>query len=159
MTAAIFNGFMERLRRLERLHNDNPVYFVTFCTESRKAILDNETVHNAFLSFCREALSRNIFVGRYILMPDHIHLFVKLPPPSENLSAWIKSFKNSLSKCLRAGNVAAPHWQKGFFDHVLRSDESYSAKWLYVVENSVRASLAKSWTEWPFQGEIHALRC
>src|ERR1700743_2174622 len=57
---------------------------------------------------------RNIFVGRYILMPDHVHLFVKLPPPSENLSAWIKSFKNYLSKALRSRKVSAPHWQKGF---------------------------------------------
>jgi putative transposase len=137
VTAAIL--LMERLHRLECLHVENPVYFVTFCTEDRKTILANQSVHDAFVQFCHEALRRNIFVGRYILMPDHVHLFVKLPPPSENLSIWVKSLKNFLSKALRLQNVAAPHWQKGFFDHVLRSTESYSEKWLYMVENSVRA--------------------
>jgi hypothetical protein len=32
-------------------------------------------------------------------------------------------------------------WQPGFFDHVLRSDESYSEKWNYVRDNPVRAKL------------------
>lgn len=149
---------MERLHRLERLFADNPVYFITFCTAARSKMLATPSNHTAFVEFCTQALTREIFVGRYILMPDHVHLFVKLPPPSENLSAWIKSLKNFLSKHLRQQQVPAPHWQKGFFDHVLRSDESYSAKWLYMLENSVRAGLVKNWTDWPYQGEIYALR-
>src|SRR5437016_2259422 len=110
---------MERLHRLEHLYADNPVYFLTFCTADRKAILANEVIHKAFIDFGSEALTRNIFVGRYILMPDHVHLFVKVPAPSENLSRWVKSLKNYLSKALRMLNIPAPHWQKGFFDHVL----------------------------------------
>ncbi|HLX96441.1 MAG TPA: transposase [Verrucomicrobiae bacterium] len=148
---------MERLHRLERLHVENPVYFITFCTHKRMAILTNQQIHFVCLNFFAEASKRNIFVGRYILMPDHIHLFVKPPPPAENLSIWVKSLKNCLSKELRRRGVSSPHWQKGFFDHILRSGESYSEKWLYVVENCVRAGLVKDWTDWPFQGEIHAL--
>jgi len=151
-------NFMERLHRLERLHLENPVYFITFCTQERMTILANEQIHSACMGFFAEALRREIFVGRYILMPDHIHLFVKLPPPAENLSDWVKSLKNYLSKELRKKGVPSPHWQKGFFDHVLRSSESCSKKWLYVVANCVRAGLVKDWTDWPFQGEIHALR-
>jgi REP element-mobilizing transposase RayT len=150
---------MECLHRLEQLYIDNPVYFLTFCTANRKAILANEGIHVAFVTFCREALTRGIFVGRYILlMPDHVHLYVKLPAPSENLSAWVKSLKNYLSKTLRQQNISAPQWQKGFFDHVLRSDESYSDKWLYMVENSVRGGLVKEWADWLYQGEIYPLR-
>lgn len=149
---------MERLHRLEQLYVDSPVCFLTLCTENRKAILANEAIHKAFMEFGREALTRNIFVGRYVLMPDHIHLFVNVPPPSENLSGWVKSLKNYLSKALRLQKLLPPHWQKGFFDHVLRSTESYSDKWLYMVENPVRAGLVKGWTDWPFQGEIQLLR-
>jgi REP element-mobilizing transposase RayT len=112
---------MERPHRLERLHIENPVYFITFCTQERMTVLANEQIHSACMGFFAEALKREIFVGRYILMPDHIHLFVKLPPPAENLSDWVKSLKNYLSKELRKKGVPSPHWQKGFFDHVLRS--------------------------------------
>jgi putative transposase len=149
---------MERLHRLEKLHVENPVYFVTFCTDKRKAILASPQIHLVFSEFCQGALQRDVFVGRYILMSDHVHLFVKLPPPAEKLSGWIKSLKNFLSKELRKKGVPSPHWQKGFFDHILRSSESYSKKWLYMVENCVRAGLVKDWTDWPYQGEIHALR-
>ena len=49
-------------------------------------------------------------------------------------------------------------WQEEFFDHVLRSDESYSQKWDYVKENTVRADLVKKSDEWQWQGEVESLR-
>ena len=73
------------------------------------------------------------------------------------LSEWMKSLKNSLSKTLRGMNVPAPHWQKGFFDHVMRSEESYSEKWLYVAENPIRKKLGARFEDWPYQGEIYPL--
>ena len=51
-----------------------------------------------------------------------------------------------------------PVWQEEFFDHVLRSSESYSEKWNYVRENPVRASLVADADDWPYQGEIEELR-
>ena len=45
-------------------------------------------------------------------------------------------------------------WQRGFFDHVIRSSESYSQKWEYVRDNPVRAGLVQEADEWPFQGEL-----
>jgi putative transposase len=45
-------------------------------------------------------------------------------------------------------------WQPGFFDHILRSNESYGEKGNYVRENPVRAGLVKSGGDWPYQGEI-----
>ena len=65
--------------------------------------------------------------------------------------------KNVASKTLRSQAIATPHWQKGFFDHVLRTAESYEQKWHYVRENPVRAGLAKRWEDWPYRGEIFAL--
>jgi len=89
-------------------------------------------------------------------MPDHIHLFVALDQEI-TLTGWMKSLKNALSKALRNLRIPAPHWQKGFFDHLLRSGDSYSQKWDYVRDNPVRAGLAGTWNEWPFSGEVHLL--
>jgi putative transposase len=90
-------------------------------------------------------------------MPDHLHAFVVIDDERLRLSAWMKSVKNALSKVLRQNGAPSPHWQKGFFDHILRSGDSYSAKWEYVRENPVRAGLVKDWREWPFLGEIFDL--
>jgi len=144
-----------RLRRLDRVFADLPIYFITACTLDRRPILDCEPMHVAFRSFCVNSPQHGAWVGRYVLMPDHLHLFVSVVKIS--LSNWIKSLKNTLSKTLRSLGCDAPHWQKGFFDHLLRSGESYSQKWDYVRENPVRAGLLESAEDWPFAGEIQDL--
>jgi REP element-mobilizing transposase RayT len=71
-------------------------------------------------------------------MPDHLHFFVALDEDVVTLSAFTKSLKNALSKAMRTSGIPAPHWQKGFFEHVLRSSESYAEKWQYVRDKPVR---------------------
>ena len=83
---------------------------------------------------------------------DHIHLFAGFGPESITVSAWMKSLKNATSKTLRNATFHGPHWQKGFFDHVIRSQESYEQKWLYVRNNPVRAGLVQSAEDWPYAG-------
>ena len=117
------------------------MYFVTACTASRRAFLANSVVHQVFINFAMSGNERGAWVGRYVLMPDHVHLFVAFDDEKISLQTWMKSLKNALSKTLREMNAQSPHWQKGFFDHVLRGGESYSEKWEYVFQNPVRAGL------------------
>lgn len=148
----VYGNFM-RLARLERVFERDPIYFVTACTHCRRALLVNAKVHSAFEEFAADGPNHGAWIGRYILMPDHFHAFVALHDFELGLSIWMKSLKNALSKGLRVMNEPSPHWQKGFFDHVMRSGESYSEKWDYVRENPVRAGLVKDAAEWPYQGE------
>lgn len=90
-------------------------------------------------------------------MPDHLHALVIIDNQRVNLSRWMEALKNALSKVLRKNVTTSPHWQKGFFDHILRSGNSCSAKWEYVHENPVRAGLVKDWSDCPFIGEIFDL--
>jgi putative transposase len=119
--------------------------------------LDNADVHARLVEFGREGEERGAWLGAYVLMPDHLHAFVAVDEERIEISTWIKSLKNALSKTLRSQSILSPHWQKGFFDHVLRSGDSYSEKWNYVRDNPVRAGLVKNWTDWPFLGEIFDL--
>jgi putative transposase len=70
----------------------------------------------------------------------------------------VQSLRSVLGKRLVEMGHDKPHWQEGFFDHVLRSGESYAQKWSYVRMNPVRAGLTAAPEEWPFQGEIVPLR-
>jgi putative transposase len=87
-------------------------------------------------------------------MPDHTHLFIALPTQGITLEKWVQALRSVLGKRLLSLGFNKPHWQEGFFDHVLRSQESYSQKWDYVRMNPVRAGLCKTPKEWPYQGEI-----
>ena len=145
---------MSRLTRLDTIFTDAPVYFVTACTENRARLLADHGTHEVFSRFCIVARSRGVLVGRYVLMPDHLHLFVCIPPGAVGLSMWMKSLKNALSKHWREHGVDAPHWQKGFFDHLIRSSESHAEKWKYVRENPVRAGLVGNAEDWPYAGTV-----
>lgn len=155
MTAVCLRMHKPRLNRLTRIHLKHPLYFLTLCTFQRKEILSEPTAHQAFVLFCEKAVVHGAFVGRYVLMPDHLHLFVSFTPAGVALSDWVKSLKNTLSKSWRSAGADAPHWQKGFFDHLMRSADSYEEKWNYVAANPVRAGLATSPEAWPYQGVIH----
>jgi REP element-mobilizing transposase RayT len=90
-------------------------------------------------------------------MPDHLHFFCvsNETPDASSLSRFMAGFKQWTAKrILRATGDLPPFWQKEFFDHVLRSDESYESKWRYVRENPVRAGLVGRADDWPYAGEI-----
>ena len=90
---------------------DPPLYFVTFNTHRRKRLLANARVHRQFVQFARKGKPRGIAVGRFVIMPDHIHVFVR-NSCDVLLSQWVRLLKRHLSE----GIVGAPlHWQKGFF--------------------------------------------
>jgi REP element-mobilizing transposase RayT len=150
------DGFNRRPLRLETLFTKTrPFYFVTFNTSTRAPMLARPEVHDVFRAFGHKAQDKyDIAVGRYVIMPDHVHLFVAFPASGITLSQWVKSQRTVLGKELLRLGFQKPHWQEGFFDHLLRSAESYSQKWEYVRMNPVRAGLCKQPKDWPFQGEI-----
>jgi REP element-mobilizing transposase RayT len=135
----------------------HPLYFVTFNTYKRRLLLACPEIHETFRFFCLHAQEHAVAVGRYVLMPDHTHFFVVLPPEGVTLAKWVQALRSVIGKRLLALGFEKPHWQEGFFDHLLRSDENYSQKWDYVRMNPVRAGLSNTPEDWPYQGEIVSL--
>jgi putative transposase len=129
---------------------DPPLYFVTFNTHERRNLLANASIHNALVRFAKKGESRGIGVGRYVIMSDHIHLFER-GSLDFSLKQWVRMMKRMLSGAISAH---PPHWQRGFFDHLIRHSESYAEKWEYVRQNPVRAGLVANPDEWKWQGEI-----
>lgn len=108
-------------------------------------------VHEAFKRYATRGFTDfNVAVGRYAIMANHIHLFVR-GGPEFRLAQWVSGVKRAISVALQTGDQL---WQPGFFDHVLRSDESYGEKWLYVRDNPIRAGLVSEPEDWPYQGEL-----
>ena len=146
-----------RLRRLDWLYTDRPLYFITASTRQRRRLLDQEAVHRALVAFFEKGQEQGVLVGRYVLMPDHLHRFVAIASRGSRLAKWMQILKVTLARTLRGQGSASPFWQKGFFDQVLRSAESYRLKWEYVRQNPVRAGLVKRAEHWPYQGEVFRL--
>jgi Transposase and inactivated derivatives len=140
----------DRPHRLDLIYINQPLYFVTFATRDRKRIPSLDVAQAALEKYAHRAIENfNVALGRYVIMPDHVHLFVR-GDRSFTLSSWIGGLKRAMSARLKSPRL----WQPGFFDHILRSNESYSEKWSYVRDNPVRAALVRNAGDWPYQGEI-----
>ncbi|HMG05628.1 MAG TPA: hypothetical protein VK581_09205 [Chthoniobacterales bacterium] len=167
------NEFPKRKRPAAGVYeqSNKPILvFATVCTKGRRGWLANAAVHQLLQVAWTEA--GDWLVGRYVIMPDHLHFFAA--PSFEcrsSFSAWMqfwksqftKQFREALSASSREGEAPAEPpprhlWQGGHWDRRLRSGESYDAKWAYVVNNPVRHGLVKHAADWLFQGEIHRLR-
>ncbi|HEX4638054.1 MAG TPA: transposase [Chthoniobacterales bacterium] len=139
-----------RPQRLEITFSNEPVYFVTFCTRNRQKIPDLAKAQVALEAYAQRGINEfRAAIGRYVIMPDHLHLFVS-GDREFVLSNCVSGLKRSISKAI---GIRGEFWQPTFFDHILRNDESYSGKWEYVWQNPVRAGLVKEADEWPYQGE------
>jgi REP-associated tyrosine transposase len=98
-------------------------------------------------------------IGRYVIMPDHVHFFCRPELNAKRLSVFLGFWKEWTGKGIkRQLGITRLVWQEEFFDHVLRSFESYSEKWNYVRNNPVKHGLVENADDWPWQGQIEELR-
>jgi len=136
--------------------NHAVIVFLTVCAQERKAILARTEAHLLLRAAWQQA--HGWIVGRYVIMPDHLHLFCA---PSEvefpSLIAWVRYWKMRVSRQWPWPDEQ-PIWQKSMWDRQMRRGEHYGAKWQYVRENPVRAGLCADADEWPYQGEMHAFQ-
>jgi putative transposase len=131
------------------------IVFVTLVANNRQPVLASQAVQNCLLSAW--AMADNWIVGRYIIMPDHIHLFCSPTRwPITSFQKWISYWKSLVARSFPDAH-AIPLWQRDCWDTQLRSGDSYSAKWAYVRNNPVRKGLVQHADQWPFQGELNAL--
>ncbi len=136
--------------------NRSVIQYLTVCVKNRRKLLDQVDVAAVLIDSWKSA--NHWLVGRYVIMPDHLHLFcAPAVQPVAPLANWVRFWKSASTRNWPKGD-AKPIWQKDFFDRQLRHGESYGQKWRYLVENPVKAGLVKNWEEWPYQGELNELQ-
>ena len=150
---------MEKRRHLHRLFwtwNDHPRYFITACVNERRKVLASSDVHEILREHWAKSLDLYGWaIGSYVIMPEHVHFFCTDAEGRTPLTRMVGAWKQWSAKSLcRQLGFQTPVWQAEFFDHLLRSDESYSEKWNYVWNNPVRAGLVDDPDEWEFYGHI-----
>jgi putative transposase len=131
------------------------IIFLTVCSHRRKRLLANEDVVQRIINAWETA---NFWrVGRYVIMPDHIHLFCAPNTfPPRPLKNWIAFWKNQIARAWPHRDQL-PIWQRDFWDRQLRRGESYTEKWEYVKNNPVRHGYVQRAEDWPYQGELNLL--
>ena len=91
------------------VRNRPVIIFVTTCTAKRRQVLASASAHEAIVTaWCAAS---TWLVGRYVIMPDHIHLFCApngLDAPS--LGRWMRLWKSLVTR--RMGKSSGALWQR-----------------------------------------------
>jgi putative transposase len=135
--------FVPRSNRKRPVHqpvfesgNRAVIVFVTVCTKNRLPLLATKVMHDSIVTCWTKA--SHWLVGRYVILPDHIHLFCAPGTyPPESLLNWVRFWKALVSKSI--GQGAASLWVKNFWDTQLRHKMVSRAE------------------DWPYQGELNLL--
>jgi REP element-mobilizing transposase RayT len=108
-------------------------------------------MHEAILSAWAEA--DHWAVGKYVVMPDHIHLFCTPLNWERDFELWVRYWKRLVTQAAGIGKF----WQSGCWDTQIRHRRMYDEKWDYTYANPVRAGLVERAEDWPFQGEVNVI--
>ena len=84
-------------------------------------------------------------------MPDHLHVLATGESDQSNFQEFVKRFKQ-VSGFQHRREERGALWQSGYHERILRDDEATDAVVRYILENPIRAGLARALGEYPFAG-------
>jgi REP element-mobilizing transposase RayT len=127
-------------------------YSLTMCAAFRRPLFNDVTLAAAAQTQILQVATAFAFaVGAYCIMPDHVHVLMLAQSDQSNLEQVMKQFKQVTGFAYKHVH-RKPLWQPGYYDRILRDDEATLDVARYILENPVRAGLAKRLGEWPFAG-------
>jgi REP element-mobilizing transposase RayT len=81
-------------------------------------------------------------------MPDHIHLLLQ----DKDIVDFVRLFKGRMTPKAFAIEPGRRLWQRGFYDHALRKEESLEVVALYIWENPVRTGMVDDPAKYAWSG-------
>ena len=154
-------------------YSQEGAYFITICTRERKRILSQISVGTGVLDCPQIQLLRHgeiaekyirqmddfyghLSVDKYAIMPDHIHMIIRLPygsmwastPTNDYVGAdahirpkyKVASIVRSI-KVLTTKEIGKPIFQRSYYDHVIRNQQDYNEIWQYIENNPKKWSM------------------
>ena len=118
-------------------------YFLTICTARRREIFTSESsVAPVRTNLLRTAAQYRFEIIAYCFMKDHLHVLVESTAVGGDFTKVVRMFKQ------RTGfeytrSCGEKLWQDGYFDRVLRNEESTLGVVAYILANPVAAGCCR----------------
>jgi REP element-mobilizing transposase RayT len=159
--------YNRRSIRLKEYDYSNPgAYFITICTHNRKLYFEKykklkEIVNLEWLKIPNRY--PNVQLDEFIIMPNHIHGILMIvgatlavaqnkragARPAPTIDEIIGTFKslcvNEWLKDIKENriNVAGKFWQRNYYEHIVRDENSLNRIREYIMNNPLRWHLDK----------------
>jgi putative transposase len=121
---------------------EKETFFLTLCVQNRHdaPLLRHDRPAKILEAIRFYHAQEKWWIHLALVMPDHLHLIAYFPG---DMPTTVQKWKHWTARNLNID------WQRDFFDHRLRRDESFAEKSDYILQNPVRAGLVKTPEEWP----------
>jgi len=135
------------------------IYFIALCTANKKPYFETEKLTQIIedeMEFRRVAGQIKLYC--YCIMPDHLHILLSLTSSyRKSLQDWVSTFKRYTSRTVNTSFGISPLWQKNFYDHIVRREESLLKMVEYILNNPIRKGMASEWHAYPHSKVVDPL--
>ncbi len=154
----------KRIRLTDYDYSTSGVYFITACSRDREPLFWSKTFPGAV----EEAISRpsnavpipyaltthgktveqaifnipehymGVFVDKYVIMPDHVHLLMRMENDGRLIAAPTVNTVVGQMKRWASKQAGISLWQKSYYEHVIRNAVDYEEIYTYIEGNPAR---------------------
>ena len=131
-------------------------FTVTLADRSSKILTDRiDLLRNALRAARRE---RPFVIDAIVVLPDHLHAILTLPPGGSDFSGRWRRIKGHFSSALiddsvkirRNPNGGLALWQRRFWEHTIRDEDDFARHVDYIHFNPVKHALVQRVRDWPY---------
>ena len=143
-------------------YSSGGAYFITICTQNRRCILsrivgrglapaETNAVEHTSLGRIAEAQLLSLTdryphleLGRYIIMPNHIHCILILKKdaagasPRPTVTDIVCAYKSLTARECKKIGFDGKLFQTSFYEHIIRNKEDYEETTAYILENPMQ---------------------
>ena len=130
------------------------VFFVTFSVWNQRRVFAKHLAAESMRDVIYRYRERHWYwLLSYCVMPDHVHLLLKLRSSDRSLSRVVATLKNESMKSLnRIGETL--RWKYGYYDKIMRGNGAEFRIAHYITQNPVRAKMVSESSDYPFTGIV-----
>ena len=142
-------------------------FFLTLCLEDRTQQLLTDHIE-AFRQAFRETRAKHFFtLHGMVVLPDHIHMLIRLPENNSDCAVIVSSLKALFSRSLPRGETISPSrerkrergiWQRRYWEHEIRNQEDLNAHIDYIHINPVKHGYVARMADWPYSSFYRYVR-
>jgi len=134
------------------------MFFFTVTLDDRRSSVLVDHIERLCAAFRKTRSERLFAIEAIVILPDHLHAILTLPPGDSDFSDRWRRIKGHFTRSAVAAGVAVSRnhrgeyslWQKRFWEHTIRDDQDFERCADYVHFNPVKHRLVSSPSDWPF---------
>jgi putative transposase len=144
--------------RYRRNYVPGGCFFFTVTLADRRSCLLVDHI-DALRSALRVARCERPFtIDAIVVLPDHLHVVMTLPPGDADFSGRWRRIKGRFSSILMQTTVPIPRrpngdlalWQSRFWEHTICDDDDFARHFDYIHYNPVKHGLIARVRDWPY---------